>query len=78
MEVALKAELRKEISRIVDLMIQGEAIRESINELKKDIKSEYDIPVATITKIATIVRKENMDEEQEKGEEIKEYVEACM
>ena len=35
MEVALKAELRKEISRIVDLMIQGEAIRESINELKK-------------------------------------------
>jgi len=40
MEVALKAELRKEISRIVDLMIQGEAIRESINELKKDIKSE--------------------------------------
>ena len=66
MEVALKAELRKEISRIVDLMIQGEAIRESINELKKDIKSEYDIPVATITKIATIVRKENMDEEHNK------------
>ena len=78
MEVALKAELRKEISRIVDLMIQGEAIRESINELKKDIKSEYDIPVATITKIATIVRKENMEEEQEKWEEIKEYVEACL
>ena len=77
MEVALKAELRKEISRIVDLMIQGEAIRESINELKKDIKSEYDIPVATITKIAT-VRKENLQEEEEKWEEIKEYVEACM
>jgi len=31
MEVALKAELRKEISRIVDLMIHGETIRESIN-----------------------------------------------
>ena len=78
MEVALKTELRKEISRIVDLMIQGEAIRESINELKKDIKAEYDIPVATITKIATIVRKENLQEEEDKWEEIKDYVAACM
>jgi len=78
MEVALKAELRKEISRIVDLMIQGEAIRESINELKKDIKAEYDIPVATITKIATIVRKENLQEEEEKWEEIKDIVAACL
>ena len=78
MEVALTAELRKEISRIVDLMIQGEAIRESINELKKDIKQEYDIPVATITKVATIVRKENMQEEQEKWDEIKDFVEACL
>ena len=78
MEVALKAELRKEISRIVDLMIQGEAIRESINELKKVIKSEYDIPVATITKISTIVRKENLQEEEEKWEEIKDIVAACL
>jgi len=78
MEVALKAELRKEISRIVDLMIQGEAIRESINELKKDIKAEYDIPVATITKISTIVRKENLQEEEEKWEEIKDIVVACL
>ena len=78
MEVALKNELRKEITRIVDLMIQGEAIRESIAELKKDIKQEYDIPVATITKVATIVRKENMQEEQEKWDEIKDFVEACL
>jgi hypothetical protein len=59
-------------------MIQGEAIRESINELKKDIKSEYDIPVATITKISTIVRKENLQEEEEKWEEIKDIVAACL
>ena len=74
MEVALKAELSKEISRIVDLMIQGEAIRESIAELKKDIKNEYGMPVATITKVATIIRKQNMDEEQEKWDEIKDFV----
>jgi len=77
MEVALKAELSKEISRIVDLMIQGEAIRESIAELKKDIKNEYGMPVATITKVATIIRRQNMDEEQEKWDEIKDFVEAC-
>ena len=77
MEVALKSELKQEISRIVDLMIQGESIRESIAELKKDIKTEYGIPVATITKVATIVRKQNLDEEQEKWDEIKEFVDAC-
>ena len=77
MEVALKAELKQEISRIVDLMIQAESIRESIAELKKDIKTEYGIPVATITKVATIVRKQNLDEEEEKWEEIKAFVDAC-
>lgn len=77
MEQALKQEIRTEISRIVDLMIQAEAIRESISELKKDIKNEYGIPVATITKVATIVRKQNLEEEEEKWEEIKEFVDAC-
>ena len=62
MEDALKKEIRGEISRIVDLMIQGEAIREAITELKKDIKEQYDIPVTTITKVANLVRKQNLDE----------------
>lgn len=61
MEDALKKEIRGEISRIVDLMIQGEAIREAITELKKDIKEQYDIPVTTITKVANLVRKQNLD-----------------
>ena len=77
MEVALKEEVKKEINRIVDLMIQAESIRESISELKKDIKNEYAIPVATVTKIATIVRKQNLAEEEEKWKEIKEWVDAC-
>ena len=77
MEVALKEEVRKEISRIVDLMIQAESIRESIAELKKDIKAEYGLPVATIAKVATIVRKNSLQEEEEKWEEIKEWVDAC-
>ena len=77
MEHALKQEVKTEISRIVDLMIQVEAMREQIASLKKDIKDEYGIPVATITKVATIVRKQNLSEEDEKWEEIKDWVEPC-
>ena len=77
MEKALQDEVKKEISRIVDLMIQAESIRESISELKKDIKTEYGLPVATITKVATIVRKNSLEEEEEKWDEIKEWVDAC-
>ena len=77
MEHALKQEVKTEISRIVDLMIQVEAMREQIASLKKDIKDEYGIPVATITKVATIVRKQNLSEEDEKWEEIKDWVETC-
>ena len=77
MEHALKQEVKTEISRIVDLMIQVEAMREQIASLKKDIKDEYGIPVATITKVATIVRKQNLSEEDEKWEEIKDWVESC-
>lgn len=77
MEAALKAELKQEISRIVDLMCQAEAIREQMASLKKDIKEEFGVPVATITKVATIVRKQNLSEEEDKWEEIKDFVDAC-
>ncbi len=77
MEPALKAEIRKEINKVVDLMIQADSIRESIAELKKDIKTQYDIPVATITKVATIIRKQNLQDEEEKWATIREYVDIC-
>ena len=77
METALKQELKGEISRIVDLMIQAEAIREQMASLKKDIKEEFGIPVSTVTKVATIVRKQNLSEEEDKWEEIKDFVDAC-
>jgi hypothetical protein len=77
MEPALKAEIRKEINKVVDLMIQADSIRESIAELKKDIKTQYEIPVATITKVATIIRKQSLDDEEEKWATIREYVDIC-
>jgi hypothetical protein len=69
-------DLKKEINKIVDLMIQIDAMRETISELKKEIKKDYEIPVATINKVATILRKQNLVEEDEKWQEIKEYVES--
>lgn len=77
MEAALKSEIRKEINRIVDMMVQMDSLRESIAELKKDIKNNYDIPVATVTKVATIIRKQNLTEEEEKWATIREYVDIC-
>ena len=77
MEKVFKDELSKEINRVVDLMVQRDAISDSIAELKKDIKSEFDLPVASVTKIATIIRKDILTEEDEKWQEIKELVEAC-
>ena len=77
MEPALKQELKGEISRIVDLMLQAETIREQMAALKKDIKEEFGIPVSTVTKVATIVRKQNLSEEDDKWEEIKDFVDAC-
>ena len=77
MEPALKAEIRSEINKIVDLMIQADSIRESIAELKKDIKTQYEIPVATITKVATIIRKQSLEDEEAKWETIKQYVDIC-
>jgi len=76
-EPQVAAELRTEINRIVDLMIQADSIRESIAELKKDIKAQYDIPVALITKVATILRKQSLQDEEERWATIREYVDLC-
>jgi hypothetical protein len=77
MDDAIKKEIRTEINRIVDLMIQADSIREAIAGLKKDIKDQHDIPVTTITKVATLVRKQNLEDEDAKWEEIKEFAEFC-
>jgi hypothetical protein len=77
MDDAIKKEIKNEINRIVDLIIQADSIREAIAALKKDIKEQYDIPVTTITKVANLVRKQNLEDEDAKWEEIKEFAEFC-
>lgn len=77
MDNEFKADLKKDINKLVDLMIQADSIREAISELKKEIKAEYDLPVSTISKVATILRKQTLDEEEQKWEELKELVVSC-
>ena len=73
----MKQELRGEINRIVDLMVIIDSTRESIASIKKDIKEQYAIPVATITKVTGLLRKQNLDEEDEKWQMIKDFVGIC-
>lgn len=68
---------KEDITKIVDLLIQMDSIREAIGELKKDMKSEHEMAIPKITKIATLIRKNSLEEEDEKWEEIKELVEKC-
>jgi hypothetical protein len=71
------ADFKTDINNLVDLMIQADSIRESIAEIKKAIKAEHSIPIATITKVATIIRKQNIEDEQEKWDTIRAYVDSC-
>ena len=59
-------ELRKELERAVDLMIQIENNREALSSLLKDIKVEYDIEIPVARRVATVMRKESRSEEDEK------------
>jgi len=59
-------ELRKDLERVVDLMIQIESNREALSSLLKDIKVEYDIEIPVARRVATVMRKESRSEEDEK------------
>jgi hypothetical protein len=69
--------LREKINKVVDLMIQDEAIREHISELLKEIKTEFAIPMPTARKIAITVRKQNLNDVQQDFDEFVELVEMC-
>ena len=69
--------LREKINKVVDLMIQDEAIREHISETLKEIKTEFAIPMPTARKIAITVRKQNLNDVQQDFDEFVELVEMC-
>ena len=72
-----KAKLQDMINKVVDLMIQDEAIREQISDILKDVRKEFDIPMPTARKIAMTVRKQNLEEVQQDHDSFVELVEMC-
>ena len=72
-----KDKLQKMINKVVDLMIQDEAIREQISEILKEVKKEFDIPMTTARKIAVTVRKQNLEDVQQDFDSFVELVEMC-
>ena len=72
-----KAKLQDMINKVVDLMIQDEAIREQISDILKDVKKEFDIQMPTARKIAMTVRKQNLEEVQQDHDSFVELVEMC-
>ena len=71
-------ELKNELDKIVDLMIEIESAREAISSRLKDIKSEYDIEVTVARRVATVMRKNSRSEEEEKWEEFNEILDSVL
>ena len=56
-------ELKNELEKVVDLMVQIDSARESISSRLKDIKSEYQIEIPVARRVATVMRKNSRSEE---------------
>ena len=71
-------ELKQELEKIVDLMIEIESCRESISSRLKDIKSEYEIEIPVARRVATVLRRSSRSEEEEKWKEFNEILDSVI
>ena len=62
-------ELKAEIDRIVDLMVQVKSGQDSISSILKDIKENYEVPMTVTRKVATTIFKQTQLDEEQKSEE---------
>ena len=62
-------ELKAEIDRIVDLMVQVKSGQDSISSILKDIKENYEVPMTVTRKVATTIFKQTQLDEEQKWEE---------
>lgn len=61
-------ELKKKYDRVVTLMIESDNLKEEISDILKEIKQEYEIDVPTSRRIATVMKKQSREDEEEKWE----------
>ena len=71
-------ELKNELEKVVDLMVQIDSARESISSRLKDIKSEYQIEIPVARRVATVMRKNSRSEEEQKWEEYNEILDSIL
>jgi hypothetical protein len=71
-------ELKQEFEKIVDLLIQIESAREGISSRLKDIKSEYGIEIPIARRVANVMRKNSLAEEEEKWEEFNKILDSVL
>ena len=71
-------ELKNELEKVVDLMVQIDSARESISSRLKDIKSEYQIEIPVARRVATVMRKNSRSEEEQKWEEFNEILDSIL
>tara|TARA_Y100000296_G_C5054646_1_gene196633 strand:- start:84 stop:314 length:231 start_codon:yes stop_codon:yes gene_type:complete len=76
--VSTNQELKNELDKIVDLMIEIESAREAISSRLKDIKSEYNIEIPIARRVATVMRKNSRSEEEQKWEEFNEILDSVL
>ena len=69
-------ELKDELEKVVDLLIQIESAREGISSRLKDIKAEYDIEIPVARRVANVMRKNSRSEEEQKWEEFNELLDS--
>ncbi len=71
-------DVSKTINTIVSLMDSIDSSRELINDKIKYLKTTYGLPSADVRAAATAIKKQNIDELDEKTKRIQELVDLCL
>lgn len=73
-----KEDVAKAIDTIVSYMHAIDSSREAVNEIVKRLKSEYGLAPSDVRAAATALKKQNIDEIDEKTRRIQELVDLCL
>lgn len=73
-----KEDVSKSIDTIVSYMYAIDSSREAINEIVKRLKSDYGLAPSDVRAAATALKKQNVDEIDEKARRIQELIDLCL
>lgn len=73
-----REDVAKTINTIVDLMLAIDSSREMINDKIKHLKSNYGLNASDVRAAATAIKKQNVEELDEKAKRIQELIDLCL